>query len=79
MTSKYPSVYDYVGDPTDDLIKEDNAAKNSGDGIDFEQILKGGIQGGLDALTAGLSGQGGDKTGPFSRVLAAGPALYFDN
>lgn len=53
----------------------------SGGGINFGNILRGGIQAGLDSLLGGLFGgsKGGDKSGPFSDVLAAGPALYFDN
>lgn len=46
-------------------------------------ILQGGIQAGLDNLLGGLFGGGsGGQTGgsgPFSDVLGAGPALYFDN
>ena len=57
-------------------------SQGGGGGINLGNILKGGIQAGLDSLLGGLFGggsKGGDKSGPFSDVLAAGPALYFDN
>lgn len=57
-------------------------SQGGGGGTNLGNILKGGIQAGLDSLLGGLFGggsKGGDKSGPFSDVLAAGPALYFDN
>ena len=66
---------------TGDLADIAASTPVSGGGINFGNILKGGIQAGLDSLLGGLFGgsKGGDKSGPFSDVLAAGPALYFDN
>lgn len=57
-------------------------SQGAGGGSNLGNILKGGIQAGLNSLLGGLFGggsKGGDKSGPFSDVLAAGPALYFDN
>ena len=67
---------------TGDLADIAASTPVSGGGINLGNILKGGIQAGLDSLLGGLFGggsKGGDKSGPFSDVLAAGPALYFDN
>jgi len=51
--------------------------------FDIGGILQGGIQSGLDNLLGGLfgGGSGGQQggSGPFSDILGAGPALYFDN
>jgi hypothetical protein len=60
--------------------------QGGGGGIDLGNILKGGIQAGLNSLLGGLFGgssSGGSSSssgsGAFSDLLAAGPAAYFDN
>ena len=81
-----PSIDDYMdGLPTTEDYADEaaNTPLNTG-GIDFGNILKGGIKSGLDALLGGLfGGKGGKDGGPFSKslegLIKAGPAAYFDN
>ena len=94
MTFGSGLVYEVPDVLTSDKAKEYASAFNQSGagGIDLGNILKGGIQVGLDALLDGLFGRGSSRggsdsasssssftSGPFSQVLAAGPAAYFDN